>query len=230
MFYKVVSFYRTTKGISYQFSSVTQSCPTLCDPMNHSTPGLPVHHQLLESTQTHVCWVGDTIQLSHPLLSPSPPALNLSKHQGLFKWISSLNLVAKVLEFQLQHQSFQWISYMCTYITSLLDLPPTPCPTHIGHHKALSWGPCTIRELPTSCLFYRCVGAMSFHSCLTLCYSMDSTLPGSSVHGLLQARILEWVAVPFSRYIPHPRIEPESPALPRRFFTTKPPGKPLFYM
>ena len=68
-----------------QFSSVTQLCPTLCDPMNHSMPGLPVHYQLPESTQTHVHCVGDAIQPSHPLSSPSPPALNLSQHQGLFK-------------------------------------------------------------------------------------------------------------------------------------------------
>ena len=93
---------------SLHFSSVAQSCPTLCNPMNHSTPGLPVHHQLLESTQTHVHWLGDVIQPSHPLSSPSPPALNLSQHQGLFKWVSSLHQVAKVLEFQLQPQSFQW--------------------------------------------------------------------------------------------------------------------------
>ena len=93
---------------SVQFNSVTQSCPTLCDPMNCSTPGLPVHHQLLESTQTYVHWVGDAIQPSHPLSSPSPPALNLSQHQGLFKWVSSSHEVAKVLEFQLQHQSLQW--------------------------------------------------------------------------------------------------------------------------
>ena len=91
-----------------QFSSVTQSCPTLCDPMNHSTPGLPVHHQLPESTQTHVHRVDDAIQWSHPLLTPSPPAPNLSQHQGLFQWVSSSHQVAKVLEFQLQHQSFQW--------------------------------------------------------------------------------------------------------------------------
>ena len=78
-------------------SSVAQSCQTLCDPMNHSTPGLPVHHQLPESTQTHVHWVGDTIQPAHPLLSPSSPALNLSQQQGLFKWVSSLHQVAKVL-------------------------------------------------------------------------------------------------------------------------------------
>ena len=86
--------------ISVQFSSVTQSCPTLCDPMDSSTPGLPIHHQLPESTQTHVHWVGDAIQPSHPLSSPSP-ALNLSQHQGLFQWVNSSHQVAKVLEFQL---------------------------------------------------------------------------------------------------------------------------------
>ena len=87
-----------------QFSSVSQSCLTLCDSMDCSTPGLPVHHQLPESTQTHVHWVGDASQPSHPLSSPSPPALNLSQHQGLFQWVSSLHQVAKVLEFQLQHR------------------------------------------------------------------------------------------------------------------------------
>ena len=92
---------------SVRFSSVAQSCPTLCDHMNHSTPGLPVHHQLPESTQTHVYCVGDTIQPSHALSFPSPPALKLSQHQDLFKWVSSPHQVAKVLEFQLQHQSFQ---------------------------------------------------------------------------------------------------------------------------
>ena len=76
--------------------------------MDCSTPGLPVHHQFPESTQTYVHWVGDAIHPSHPLSSPSPPALNLSQHQGLFKWVSSLHQVAKVLELQLQHQSFQW--------------------------------------------------------------------------------------------------------------------------
>ena len=96
------------KYTSVQFSSVAQSCPTLCDPMNCSTPGLPVHHQLPEFTQTHVHRVSDAIQASHPLSSPSPLALNLSQHQGLFQWVSSSHQVAKVLEFQLQHQSFQW--------------------------------------------------------------------------------------------------------------------------
>ena len=73
---------------SVQFSSVAQSCLTLCDPMDHSILGLPVHHQLPEFTHTHAHWVGDAIQPSHPLLSPSPPALNLSQHQDLFKWVS----------------------------------------------------------------------------------------------------------------------------------------------
>ena len=95
------------KGPSVQFSSVSHSCLTL-DPMNRSTPGLLVHHQLLEFTQTHVHRVGDAIQPSHALPSPSPPAPNPSQHQGLFQWVNSLHEVAKVLEFQLQHQSFQW--------------------------------------------------------------------------------------------------------------------------
>ena len=96
-----------TLAYEIQFSSVTQSCQTLCDPMDCSTLGLPVHHQLLELTQTHVHQVGDAIQPSHPLLSPSPPTFNLSQHQGLYQWVGSLHQVAKVLE--LQHQSFQWI-------------------------------------------------------------------------------------------------------------------------
>ena len=94
--------------ISNQFSSVDQSCLTLCDPMNHSTQALPVRHQLQEFTQTRVHRVGDAIQPSHSLSSPSPPALNLSQCQGLFQWVSSSYQVVKVLEFQLQHQSFQW--------------------------------------------------------------------------------------------------------------------------
>ena len=83
------------------FSSVAQSCPTLCDPINCSTPGLPVHHHLPEFTQTHVHRVGDIIQPSHPLSSPSPPAPNPSQHQSLFQWVNSSHEVAKVLEFQL---------------------------------------------------------------------------------------------------------------------------------
>ena len=100
-----------------QFSSVAQSCPTLCNPMNHSTPGLPVHHQLLESTQTHVCWVSDAIQPSHPLSSPSPPALNLSQHQGLFKFASGgqsigVSASTSVLPMNTQDWSLEWTGWI----------------------------------------------------------------------------------------------------------------------
>ena len=97
-------------NIWFQFSSVTQLCLTLWDPMNRKTPCFPVHHQVLEFTQTHVHWIGDAIQLSHPLPSPYPPVLNRSQHQDLFTRVSSSHQVAKILEFQLQHQSFQWTS------------------------------------------------------------------------------------------------------------------------
>ena len=106
------------------FSSVAELYPTLCNPMNCSTPGLPVHHQFPEITQTHVHRVGDAIQPSHPLLPPSPPAPNPSQHQGLSQRVNSSHQLAKVLEFQLQHQSFQW-----TPRTDLLQDGPvgTPC-------------------------------------------------------------------------------------------------------
>ena len=107
---------------SVQFSSVAQSCPTLCDPMNRSPPGLPVHHQLPEFTETHVHWVSDAIQPSHPLSSPSPPAPNPSQHQSLFQWDNSSHEVAKVLEFQLYHQPFQWYSGLISFRIDWLDL------------------------------------------------------------------------------------------------------------
>ena len=93
----------------YSISSVAQSCLTLCDPTDLSTPDFHVHHQLRELAQTHVRWVSHAIQPFHPLSSPSPPAFNFSQHQGLFQWVSSSHQVAKVLELQLQHQSFQRI-------------------------------------------------------------------------------------------------------------------------
>ena len=100
--------YFANKSPSSQFSSVPQSCPPLCNPMNRSMPGLPVHHQFPEFTQTHAHRVSDAIQPSHPLSSPSPPATNPSQHQGLFQWVNSSHEVAKVLKFQLQYQSFHW--------------------------------------------------------------------------------------------------------------------------
>ena len=88
---------------------VSQSCPTLCNPVDCSTPGFPALHHLPQFAQTHVHWTGNAIQPSHPLSSPSPPALNLSQHHGPIQWVNSLHQVAKVLELQLQCQSFQWI-------------------------------------------------------------------------------------------------------------------------
>ena len=109
-----------------QFSSVTQLCPTRCNPMNCSTLGFPVHHQLPEFTQTHVHWVGDAIQPSHPLSSPSPPAPNPPQHQGLFQWVSASHEVAKVLEFQRQHQSFQWTPRTDLLWDGLVGSPCSP--------------------------------------------------------------------------------------------------------
>ena len=106
------------------FSSVAQSCLTLCDPMDCSTPGFPFHHQLPELAQTHVHRVSDAIQPSHPLSSPSPPAFNLSQPQGLFQWVSSSREVAKILEFQLQHQSFQCQDWFPLGWTGLISLKP----------------------------------------------------------------------------------------------------------
>ena len=115
-----------------QFSSVAQSCLTLCDPMNRSTPGLPVHHQLPEFTQTHVHRVGDAIQPSHPLSSPSPPVPNPSQHESLFQWVNSSHEMAKVLEFQLQYQSLQW-----TLRNDIL-------------YDGLVWSPCSPRDFQDS--------------------------------------------------------------------------------
>ena len=98
----------TTKVILVQSVPSTSCVWFFATPMDCTMPGVPVHHQLPEFAQTHVHRVGDVIQPSHPLSSPSPPAFNLSKHQGLFKWVSSSHQVAKILELQLQHQSFQW--------------------------------------------------------------------------------------------------------------------------
>ena len=88
---------------------VTTVCQTLCNSMDCSMPGFPIPHHLPEFAQVHVHWIGDAIQLSHPLSHSSPSAFNLSQHQGLFQWVGSFHQVAKVLELQLWHQSFQWI-------------------------------------------------------------------------------------------------------------------------
>ena len=124
--------------------SVTKSRLTFCNPKGCSTPGLPVHHQLLEFTQTHVHWVDDAIPPSHPLSSPSPPAPNPSQHQGLFQWVGSLHQVAKVLDLQLQHQSFQWIFrvalflWFCATTKHLTFSMPVPQKILKGEHWKVS--------------------------------------------------------------------------------------------
>ena len=107
---------------SIQFSSIAQLCLTLWDPMDCSPPVFPVHHKLLELTQIHVYWVGDTIQQSHPLSSPFPPAFNLSQPQGLFKWVSPSHQVTKVLEFQFQHQPCNEYLGLISFRMDWLDL------------------------------------------------------------------------------------------------------------
>ena len=110
-----------------KFIWVKQSL-TLCNSMDCSTPGFPVLHYLVEFAQTHVHWVDDAIQPSHPLSSPSPPAFNLSQHQGLFQWVGSLHQVAKISELQLQHlhQSFQWIFRVGFLQDGLVQSPCCP--------------------------------------------------------------------------------------------------------
>ena len=104
------------------FAAVTQPRPTLWDPMDCSMPGFPVLQKFLEPAQTHVHWVDDATQSSHPLSSPSPPAFNVFQHQGFFQWVGSFQQVAKVLELQIQHQSFQWYSGLISFRTGWLGL------------------------------------------------------------------------------------------------------------
>ena len=114
-----MEFPTVSYNIGYQFSSVVQLCLTLCNPMDCSIPSFLVHHQRLVQAQTHVHWVGDAIQPSHPLLSPSPPAFNLSQHLGLFKWVSSSHQLAKILKLRLQHQSFVFFSSLWKFSSNL---------------------------------------------------------------------------------------------------------------
>ena len=196
---------------------------SLCDSMNRSTPGLSVHHQLLKFTQTHVYQVGDAIQPSHPLSSPSPPAPNPSPHQGLFPWVNSSHEVAKVLEFQPQHQSFQWTPRTGLHLLAVQGT----CKSLLQHHsskasvlwcsafftdqlshpymttgKTIALTRWTFVGKVISLLFNMlsaaAAAARSLQSCPTLCDPIDGLLPGSSFPGILQARTLEWVAISFS--------------------------------
>ena len=165
--------------------------------MNRSTPGLPVHHKLPEFTQTHAHWVGDAIQPSYPLSSPSPPAPNPSQHQGLFQWVNSSHEVAKVLEFQLHHQSFQW-----TPRTDLLQdgLVGSPCSILKPRDITLPTKVHLVKTGFPSSHVWMWVKGEVIQLCLTLCDPMSFT-----IHGILHARILEWVTFPFSRGSSQPR-------------------------
>jgi len=156
------------------FCSVAQLCLTLCDPMDCSTPGFPVLHHLPEFAQTHVHWVCDATQPSHPLSSPFPPAFNLSA-SGFFPMSWLFASEAKGLELQLQHQSFQWIFS----VDFLFDW--------------LIWS-CSPVKMKVTLL------------CPALCNRMNDT-----VHGILQARILEWVTIPFPRESSQPRDQTQVP-------------------
>ena len=139
----------------FQFSSVSQSYLTLCNTMECSTPGLPVHHQFPESTQTHIHWVSDAIQQSYLLSSPSPPTFNLSQDQGLFQWDSSSHQVAKILEFQLPHQSFQWTTCPSVCKNQLMCSPTcissqVPAPVPVTHFL-MCWGPGMVLSPPRIC-------------------------------------------------------------------------------
>ena len=144
---------RCSMSLIIQFSSVAQSCPTLCNPMNCSMPGLPVHHQLPEFTQTHVHWVRDAIQPSHPLSSPSPPAPNPSQHQSLFQWVNSSHEVAKVLEFlYLTHAQICVIQSrhktgILAFVATTLSLCPQPMQPLNCYLWLLSFQGCFINRI-----------------------------------------------------------------------------------
>ena len=207
--------------------SVAQSCPTLCYPMNCSTPGFPVHHQFLESTQTHVHWVSDAIQPSYPLLSPSPPALNLSHHQGLINesalrirwpkyWSFSFNISLFNEHSGLISFRMDWLDLLAVQGTlkSLLQHHSLKASilrysafyiVHLSHPymttgktKALTRQ--TFVDKVMSLLFnmLSAAAAKPLQSCPTCCDPIDGRPPGSPVPGILQARTLGWVAISFS--------------------------------
>ena len=120
---------------------VAKSYPTLCTPMDCSTPDLPVPHHLLELAQVHVHWIGDAIQPSHPLSPSSPSAFGFSQHQGLFQWVSCSHRVAKLLELQLQHQSFRWIFRVDLGLTRMISLQSKGLLSLLQHHSLKTSGP-----------------------------------------------------------------------------------------
>ena len=202
-------------GMGGVFSSVAQSRPTPSDPMDCSTPAFPVHHQLPELARTDVHWVGDSIQPSHPLSSPSPPAFNLSQHQGPFQWVASSHQVAKVLK--LQHQSFQWIFRIDSlyWYSGWFDLLAVQgvLKSLLQHQfKSInSWVLSLLYGPPLTSVHDLSVDLDKLSVCLCvlswawLSNTTDCSPPGSSVRGIFQARILERVAISPSRGSSPPR-------------------------
>ena len=187
-----------------QFSSVARSCLTLCHPMECSMSGLPVYHQLLELTQTHVHRVSDTIQPSHPLLSPSPPTFNLSQHQGLCKWVSSSHQVPKYWSFGFSISPSNEYSGLISFtlgLTGLLYLQSKGLSrvfsnTRVQKHQFFG-AQLSLHKLTYVIMLEQFLKSWNevkiAQLCQTLCDPMDYT-----IHGILQARILEWVAFPYS--------------------------------
>ena len=160
--------------------------------MGCSSPGFPVPHYLPVFAQTPVPWVSDAIQPSHPLPPPSPPALSLSHHQGLFQWVSSSHQVAKGLKLQVQHQYFQWIFRIDFLgIEDSEESSPTP------QLESISFSLLNLLYHPTL-TSVRAAAAKSLQLCPTLCDPIEGSLPGFPVPGILQTRTLEWVAIFFS--------------------------------
>ena len=219
--------------------------------MDHSMPDLPVHHQLPELAQTHVHWVSDAIQLSHLLPSPSPPTLNLSQHQGLFKWVSSLHQVARVLEWiaisfsrgSSQPRNQTQISCIAgrfftdwamrdalklyhlkkpkIYWSKFHFLLDKAYPTDFKNWEIQNRIQMRVHSLvSTSTTLWVWVSVAQ--ACPALCDPMDCSPLGSSVHGILQARTLEWVAISFSRGPSRPR----SHALQSDSLPSEPPQEP----
>ena len=180
--------------------------------MDCSTPGLPVYHQLPEFTQTHLHWVSDAIQASHPLLSPSPPAPKPLPASGSFP----------------MSQLFEWGGQSIGVSVSTLVLP-----MNTQNWSPLEWtGWISFQSKGLSRVFSNSTVLTSYQrisevalSCPTLCDPMECSLRGSSIHGIFQTRVLEWVAISFSRALPDPGIKPRSLALQADTLPSEPPGK-----
>ena len=240
---------------SVQFSHSVLS--DLCDPMDCSRSGLPVNHQLLELTQTHVHWVGDVIQPSHPLSSPSPPALNLSQHQGLFKWVSSLHKAEMYVFVELScvfHDpadvgnlisgSSAFSKTSLNIWEFMVNILLKPGLENFEHYFASMWDDCNcavvwaffgiafLRDwneswpFPVLLITVKESESEVAQSCRTLCNPMGYSLRGSSLHGILQARVLEyWLPFPSPGDLPDPGIEPGSPAFQGDALTSETPAK-----